>query len=86
MITKKLNKKKRKEGDENLQLVEDQDLNLYREEQPGLDLLLGEVTRQAKQDSDEETKAVVDSGGDGGGGGGGGRDDGDSDEEMEKKR
>jgi hypothetical protein len=27
-ITKKLNKKKRKEGVENLQLVEDQDLNL----------------------------------------------------------
>jgi hypothetical protein len=30
MITKKLNKKKRKEGVENLQLVEDQNLNLYR--------------------------------------------------------
>jgi len=45
----KLNKKKRKEGVENLQLVEDQNLNLYREEQPGLDLLLGEVARQAKQ-------------------------------------
>jgi hypothetical protein len=30
MITKKLNKKKRNEGVENLQLVEDQDLNLYR--------------------------------------------------------
>jgi hypothetical protein len=44
-----LNKKKRKEGVENLQLVEDQNLNLYREEQPGLDLLLGEVARQAKQ-------------------------------------
>ena len=29
-ITKKLNKKKRKEGVENLQLVEDQNLNLYR--------------------------------------------------------
>nr|ABG37652.1 integrase [Populus trichocarpa] len=29
MITKKLNKKKRKEGVENLQLVEDQNLNLY---------------------------------------------------------
>ena len=29
-IIKKLNKKKRKEGVENLQLVEDQDLNLYR--------------------------------------------------------
>ena len=29
-INKKLNKKKRKEGVENLQLVEDQNLNLYR--------------------------------------------------------
>ena len=29
-ITKKLNKNKRKEGVENLQLVEDQNLNLYR--------------------------------------------------------
>ncbi|KAJ6914073.1 chloroplast processing peptidase-like isoform X3 [Populus alba x Populus x berolinensis] len=37
------------------------------------------------KDSDEETKAVVDSGGDGGGGGGGGGDDGDGDGEMEKK-
>jgi signal peptidase I len=39
------------------------------------------------KDSDEETKAVVDSGGDGGGGGGGGGDDGDGDAdgEMEKK-
>jgi hypothetical protein len=45
----KLNKKKRKEGVENLQLVEDQNLNLYRVEQPGLDLLLGEVARQTKQ-------------------------------------
>ena len=30
MITKKLNKKKRKEGVESLQLIEDQNLNLYR--------------------------------------------------------
>ena len=49
MITKKLNKKKRKEGVENLQLVEDQNLNLYQEEQLRLDLLLGKVARQAKQ-------------------------------------
>jgi hypothetical protein len=46
-LTRKLNKKKRKEGVENLQLVEDQNLNSYWEEQPGLDLLLGEVARQA---------------------------------------
>jgi len=44
-----LNKKKRKEGVGNIQLVEDQNLNLYREEQPGLDLLLGEVAIQEKQ-------------------------------------
>jgi len=30
MITKKLNKKKRKEGVENLQLIEDQNINLYQ--------------------------------------------------------
>ena len=29
-LTRKLNKKKRKEGVENLQLVEDQNLNSYR--------------------------------------------------------
>ena len=38
MITKKLNKNKRKKGVENIQLVEDQNLNLYWVRYSKLDL------------------------------------------------